>query len=332
MKKIATMMMMVNGSSSIILALFLAGPAFHSVNDAVWCNAMKPVGMSDILIGNNTKWRSIQSSSTLHRTRAVLLSSLRGGSSTIEMHDDGNDDDDNHNHNNAEDKVIDSLFHFSDCDDVEDGTDSAELDGGDSDVEYDDVTELEAWMFAENAPDDYEETTAAERSPITKAYIHSSFYVLFTLLEFQNYMELDWEKTLWAGQIWRPVTTFLILPNKIEYVWNLLFGFEFMLQLEALYIQVPYEFWIILTFGVAGSLAIACPILRVPSHQLGYTLLSYMMYIFCRYNEGLSYEIFSYTVGLYLLPWLLIASVSCRRFVCVFNNMFCWCLEVFSLS
>lgn len=189
-------------------------------------------------------------------------------------------------------------------DDLEDVFDEFEI--GDE-ADEDDFAEN---SFLDRAIDAYHKTP-----PLTKGYLTSSAIItgLGWALNHNKFPEiflLDWKKTLTKGQIWRPLTTFFNFgPLGIGYFLTLQFVWTYMSTLERLHHRKPYEFWIMISFGMM-SMVFGYPILKLNARFLGHNLSTFLVYMWSRYHEGMQVKMFEiHTTRAELLPWFFLLQV-----------------------
>lgn len=175
---------------------------------------------------------------------------------------------------------------------------------------------------AEDGDDDFDEDTMVDRlvdaykktPPFTKGYLTASFLAtalgyVFNGNQFPELLVLDWKKTITRGQIWRPITTFFNFgPFGLGYVMTIHFVHTYMSTLERLHHRKPYDFWIMITFGML-SMVFGYPFLKLNARFLGHNLSTFLVYVWSRYHEGLDVKIFDlYTTRAELLPWFFLAQ------------------------
>jgi len=212
----------------------------------------------------------------------------------------------------------------------------SDLDESDEDSDEEDDLDDEDGAFdelesGETGDDDFLEATSVDlfveayqkTPPLTKAYLTASFLVtlagyLLNKNQFPEILLLDWKKTL-RGQIWRPFTTFFHFgPFGISYGLTLQFVWTYMSTLERLHHRKPYDFWIMIGFGMLSMVA-GYPILKLNARFLGHNLSTFLVYMWSRYHEGAQVKIFElYTTRAEILPWFFLAQV---RSICIFNPL-----------
>ena len=178
--------------------------------------------------------------------------------------------------------------------------------------------------FDEDNVDDFKEDNTVDRiieeyqrtPPITKAYLTSSLVVtlfgyFMTNNEFPPLLSLDWNKVFKGGQIWRPFTAFLNLGSLglIGYPMTVHFVHQYMSFLERLAHNKPYDFWIMILFGMT-SMLVGYPIMKMSPRFLGHNLSTFLVYIWSRMFEGVDVGVFEFIhIKAELLPWFLLAQV-----------------------
>lgn len=177
--------------------------------------------------------------------------------------------------------------------------------------------------FDEDNVDDFKEDNTVDRiieeyhktPPITKAYLTSSLVVtllgyFMTNNEFPPLLSLDWNKVFRGGQIWRPFTAFLNLGSLglIGYPMTVHFVHQYMSFLERLAHNKPYDFWIMILFGMT-SMLVGYPIMKLSPRFLGHNLSTFLVYIWSRMFEGVDVGVFEFIhIKAELLPWFLLAQ------------------------
>lgn len=177
--------------------------------------------------------------------------------------------------------------------------------------------------FDEENVDDFKEDNTVDRiieeyhrtPPITKVYLTSSLAVtlfgyFMTNNEFPPTLSLDWNKVFKGGQIWRPFTAFLNLGSMglIGYPMTVHFVHQYMSFLERLAHNKPYDFWIMILFGMT-SMLVGYPIMKMSPRFLGHNLSTFLVYIWSRMFEGVDVGVFEVIhIKAELLPWFLLAQ------------------------
>lgn len=217
-----------------------------------------------------------------------VSSILRGGASVDDVEEEFEEEDEDEDFDEDED---DDAALLDDLDD--DSLDSA---------------------FADGSAMDRLSKMWAKTPPVTKAYLTASFTVaafgmLFNKNQFPDIMLWDTKKVLTRLQLWRPFTSFLNFgPLGLSYVLTVQFVWVYMSTLERLNHNRPYDFWIMLLFGMT-SMVIGYPILKLSPRFLGHNLSTFLVYIWSRYHEGVEVNMFDMlTVKAELLPWLFLAQ------------------------
>ncbi len=195
-------------------------------------------------------------------------------------------------------------------DDFEDESDDEDL-FGDFDLDEDNVDDFKEDNTMDRLIEEYHRTP-----PITKAYLTASFgvtalgYVL-TNNEFPPILSLDWNMVFKRGQIWRPFTAFLNLGSfgLIGYPMTVHFMHQYMSFLERLAHNKPYDFWIMILFGMT-SMLVGYPFMKMSPRFLGHNLSTFLVYIWSRMFEGVDVGVFDFIhIKAELLPWFLLAQV-----------------------
>jgi Der1-like family len=217
--------------------------------------------------------------------------SVRGGDSSSLT-----DDEEEENDDEEEEELLD---------DLEDVFDEFEL--GDE-ADEDDFAEQ---SVLDRAIDAYHKTP-----PLTKGYLTASAIITglgwaMNRNQFPEILLLDWKQTLTKGQFWRPLTTFFNFgPLGLGYFLTIHFVWTYMSTLERLHHRKPYEFWIMISFGMM-SMVFGYPILKLNARFLGHNLSTFLVYMWSRYHEGLQVKMFEvHTTRAELLPWYFLLQVS----------------------
>jgi Derlin-2/3 len=216
--------------------------------------------------------------------RSLLLHKLRGGDSSLLLDDNGDEESDG-----DEDE---DLFFDDNMDDFE----IAESD------------------FAEDNMLDRIKDSWVKTPPLTKAYLSASiaatlYGFLFNKNEFPKVLELKWKPVLQKMQIWRVFTSFLNFgPFGLGYVMTGQFVWTYMSTLERLNHDRPFDFWIMIVFGML-SMVVGYPVLKLSPRFLGHNLSTFLVYIWSRYHEGLEVNMFElFNTRAELLPWFFLAQ------------------------
>jgi Derlin-2/3 len=219
-------------------------------------------------------------------THHQSILSIRGGAD----HDTDDDDNDDANEDNDDDSDVDLAL----------------------DESYFDITE-----------DDFQEDHTVGRMveawhktpPLTKLYLSASVtatlwgYLSHPNHEFPAILQLDWTKTLTRLQLWRPLTAFLNVGNfGLGYLMTAHFLWTYMSTLERLNHDAPYDFWIMILFGML-SMVTGYGFFRLSPKFLGHNLSTFLVYVWSRYHEGLEVNMFElFNTRAELLPWFFLAQ------------------------
>ena len=206
----------------------------------------------------------------------------------------------------------------------------SDYDEDEDDYDSEDLSEDEGlfddFELGDDGEDDFAEDNTVDRliqafkktPPLTKGYLTASFlttaagYVL-NKNEFPPLLVLDWKKVISRGQIWRPLTTFFNFgPFGLGYAMTVHFVWTYMSTLERLHHHEPYDFWIMIAFGML-SMVVGYPVLKVNARFLGHNLSTFLVYVWSRYHEGLEVNMFElFNTRAELLPWFFLAQVRIR--------------------
>jgi Derlin-2/3 len=202
--------------------------------------------------------------------------------------------------------------------------DDEDSDDEDSDDEDDELLNDFDLMGDDDAgEEDFDEDTTLDRAivafqktpPLTKAYLTASFAAtafgyVFNGSEFPSFLVLDWSKVLTRAQIWRPLTSFLNFgPFGLGYALTIQFVWTYMGTLEKLHHRKPYDFWIMICFGML-SMVIGYPFLKLNPRFLGHNLSTFLVYVWSRYHEGMEVNMFElFNTKAELLPWFFLMQV-----------------------
>lgn len=197
-------------------------------------------------------------------------------------------------------------------------------DDDDEESDYEDEDDGDFSKFADvTEDDDFAEETWIDRTiqayhktpPFTKAYLTASFVAASTSFllgqkDFPSALVLDWGKVVSKFQIWRPFTAFLNFgPLGLGYAMTVNFVWVYMSTLERLCHNAPYDFWIMIAFGMF-SMLVGYPIMGLNGRFLGHNISTYLVYIWSRYHEGAVVSMFDlFTTRAELLPWFFLAQV-----------------------
>jgi len=198
--------------------------------------------------------------------------------------------------------------------------------GSDEEYDTDDESDEEEDYFDDfdlegDAEDDFDEDNTVDRMvqaykdtpPLTKAYLTASAVVTamgyVTKSDFPKILTLEWSKVLRRGQIWRPFTTFLNFGRfGLGYAMTMHFVWTYMGTLERLHHHKPYDFWIMIIFGMM-SMVVGYPLMKLSPKFLGHNLSTFLVYVWSRYHEGLEISMFDlFTTRAELLPWFFLAQ------------------------
>jgi hypothetical protein len=198
------------------------------------------------------------------------------------------------------------------------------VDESDEEDLSDDDDLFDAFAMGDEGEDDFAEENFLDRTiqdfhktpPLTKAYIQASMLAttygyLVNKNEFPSFLSLDWNSVLWKAQIWRPFTTFLNFgPIGLGYLLTVHFVWTYMSTLERLHHHKPYDFWIMIFFGML-SMVVGYPAMKMNPRFLGHNISTFLVYIWSRYHEGLEVNLFElFNIRAELLPWFFLAQVS----------------------
>jgi len=181
---------------------------------------------------------------------------------------------------------------------------------GDFDLDGDNMDDFKEDNTVDRIVEEYHRTP-----PITKAYLTASFVAtamgyMMTNNEFPPLLSLDWNKVFRGGQIWRPFTAFLNLGSfgLVGYPMTVHFVHQYMSFLERLAHNKPYDFWIMILFGMT-SMLVGYPIMKMSPRFLGHNLSTFLVYIWSRMFEGVEVGVFEFIhIKAELLPWFLLAQ------------------------
>lgn len=209
--------------------------------------------------------------------------------------------------------------------DDESEEDESSFDDDDDDVTFDFAAdEDDALAEADFAEDNYVDRAVAawkKTPPLTKSYLTASaaatlYGYAFCDNDFPKVLLLDWNKVLTRLQIWRPFTSFLNFgPFGLGFLMTAQFVWAYMSTLERLNYSRPYDFWIMVVFGML-AMVVGYPIFNklIPGFNLsprflGHNLSTFLVYIWSRYHEGIEVNMFElFTTRAELLPWFFLAQ------------------------
>jgi len=173
--------------------------------------------------------------------------------------------------------------------------------------------------------DDFKEENIVDRlieeyhrtPPITKAYLSASFaataFGYFTANnQFPPLLTLEWNKVFKGAQIWRPFTAFLNLGSfgLIGYPMTIHFVHQYMSILERIAHDKPYDFWLMLLFGMA-SMLVGYPVMKLSPRFLGHNFSTFLVYIWSRMFGGMEVNVFELvTIKSDFLPWFMIGQTA----------------------
>ena len=285
--------------------------------------------MWGVTSSNNNRWRPalqrVASSLSSSSSRRPFLFPLRVG--TVQRRDDDDGDDNTLCSKASYDDVLGQIRGgASRVQDDDDDINEEDDDDDDFDEEYDEdddlLFDLDDMDDLEMAESDFAEDNTLDRMvdawkktpPLTKAYLSASFTAtlfgyLFNKNEFPKILLLEWKPLLQRLQIWRIFTSFLNFgPFGLGYAMTAQFVWTYMSTLERLNHDKPYDFWIMIVFGML-SMVIGYPILKLSPRFLGHNLSTFLVYIWSRYHEGLEVNMFElFNTRAELLPWFFLAQ------------------------
>jgi Derlin-2/3 len=198
-----------------------------------------------------------------------------------------------------------------------------EYDYSEEEEEDEDLSEEDFFddFEGDDVEDDFAEDNMVDRMiqafkdtpPLTKGYLTASFLATaagsITKTDFPPLLVLDWTKVFYKAQIWRPFTTFLNFGRfGLGYVMTVHFVWTYMSTLERLHHHKPYDFWIMIVFGML-SMVVGYPILKLSPRFLGHNLSTFLVYVWSRYHEGLEINMFElFNTRAEMLPWFFLAQ------------------------
>jgi Derlin-2/3 len=214
------------------------------------------------------------------------------------------------------------------------GSDFVDDEYDEEDIADDDEALFDDFDMGDEGEDDFAEENTVDRliqaykktPPLTKGYLTASFiataagYVLNNN-DFPTFLALEWSPVLKRLQIWRPFTAFLNFgPFGLGYLLTVNFVWTYMGTLERLHHHKPYDFWIMIVFGML-SMVVGYPQLKLSPRFLGHNLSTFLVYVWSRYHEGMEVNMFElFNTRAELLPWFFLAQV---RKITVWNEK-CW--------
>jgi Derlin-2/3 len=214
-------------------------------------------------------------------TPRLVLLSLRGGSSEEEDEEESD-----------EEESDDDVFATLEVEDV-------------NEDDFDEDNMVDQWIQS------FKDTPPLTKVYLTAAFVASALGAVLNKGEFPPIFSLDMKKVVTRLQLWRPVTAFLNLGS-LGVFWLLTAQFvgQYMSSLETVLHKTPYDFWIMIAFGMA-SMVIGYPALKLSPRFLGHNLGSYLVYIWSRYHEGMEVNLFElFMVKAELLPWFFVAQTA----------------------
>lgn len=171
--------------------------------------------------------------------------------------------------------------------------------------------------------DDFKEASLVDRAieeyiktpPMTKAYVTISAILtltgcLFYGNQFPPMLTLDWNKVFKEMQLWRLLTTFFNFGGfGLGYGLTINFMSTYMSQMERIAHNKPYDFWIMILFGMT-SMLVFYSALKIDGRFLGHNLSTYMVYIWSKTHDGDAINVFGLIESrAELLPWIFLAQV-----------------------
>mmetsp|Transcript_5082 Transcript_5082/g.7983 ORF Transcript_5082/g.7983 Transcript_5082/m.7983 type:complete len:339 (-) Transcript_5082:323-1339(-) len=198
--------------------------------------------------------------------------------------------------------------------DEEESEDESESEDDDDDDLFDSFEDGEDSHFKEIGTGDQLIDAYKKTPPLTKAYLTACFAAasagfLFSGNQFPPLLSLDWNKVLKGFQVWRPFTSFLNIGTiNIWYLMSLQFVWMYMGGLERLFHNKPYDFWIMILFGMV-SMIVGYPTLKLDARFLGHNLSTYLVYIWSRMHEGVDVVVLElFHTRAEILPWFMLAQ------------------------
>jgi Derlin-2/3 len=209
------------------------------------------------------------------------------------------------------------------ADEVEDEEDESEDEDDDEDL-FDTLDEeSDSLLGNDDASDDFTgEDDMGKRlvkawvktPPLTKGYLSAAAAAAVCGMalyknEFPTFMAWDGVRMWKRLELWRPFTSFLNFgPLGISYLMSMQFVWMYMSTLERMNHNKPYDFLIMILFGMA-SMIIGYPVLKLNPRLLGHNLSTYLVYIWSRNHEGVEVSFFDIlTFKAELLPWVFLAQ------------------------
>jgi Derlin-2/3 len=215
----------------------------------------------------------------------------------------------------------------------------------DDDDDDDDDGFLQNFQEPENSSDFREDNILdrlmdhySKTPPLSKAYLTASFALtlggyLMNGNRFPSILTLDWAKVLKRFQIWRPFTTFLNFGSfGFAYFLTLQFVWTYMSDMERIAHNKPYDFWIMVLFGML-SMLVGYSAMRADVRFLGHNLSTFLVYVWSRTHEGAQVSMFSlFNTRAELLPWFFIGQVSVECNICFLCMLHPGCVCACALS
>lgn len=195
-------------------------------------------------------------------------------------------------------------------DEEEESEDEEEDLFGDFDLDGDDSDDFKEENTVDRIIEEFHRTPPMTKAYLTASFVATAFGYFMTGNEFPPLLSLDWNKVFKAGQIWRPFTAFLNLGSfgLIGYPMTVHFVHQYMSFLERLSHNKPYDFWIMILFGMT-SMLVGYPIMKMSPRFLGHNLSTFLVYIWSRMFEGVDVGVFDFIhIKAELLPWFLLAQ------------------------
>ena len=166
-----------------------------------------------------------------------------------------------------------------------------------SDSDYSDDSDMNIDELDDNNFDSGNLSTRLMQSlqstpPLTKLFLTSSLIAslsgfVFNHNQFPPILEMNYVAAVQKMQIWRFFTSFLNLgPFGVSWLLTAQFSWMYMSTLEKLNHDEPYDFWLMMLFGMT-SMSVSYGILGISPRFLGHNLSTYLVYIWSRYHEGL---------------------------------------------
>lgn len=203
----------------------------------------------------------------------------------------------------------DSDYEEDSYDDEEESEDDEDL-FGDFDLDGDNIDDFKEDNTLDRIIEEYHRTPPITKAYLTASLIATGFGYFMTKNEFPPLLSLDWNKVFKRGQIWRPFTAFLNLGSfgLVGYPMTVHFVHQYMSFLERLAHNKPYDFWIMILFGMT-SMLVGYPVMKMSPRFLGHNLSTFFVYIWSRMFEGVDVGVFDVIqIKAEILPWFLLAQ------------------------